>query len=141
MEVSDDHLEEIKQMIADGHSIDKIADTIGFTHRSVARCIRRKGIDFKSKYPMSEEKLKKMQEQSGIYRQKSMQTICWDCKNAYGGCSWSEYKVQQPVEGWKATPKLLDGNGQRIQPIQSYIVHECPLFEKDDTYYKPKKRK
>ena len=64
-------------------------------------------------------------------RTSTTDTICWDCKRATGFCSWSEKFI--PVEGWKATPtkvKIVNRqNGENIF-TDSFIVHECPLFER-----------
>lgn len=49
--------------------------------------------------------------------------LCWNCKNACGGCSWS--KCFKPVEGWGATPTTIDDNEGNIR---SYRVHSCPEF-------------
>lgn len=49
-------------------------------------------------------------------------TLCWDCRNACGGCSWSQYFV--PVKGWKAVPTYN-------KVSNSYIVTECPEFIRD----------
>ena len=54
------------------------------------------------------------------------QTICWDCKKAIGGCSWSE--TLTPVEGWTAIQNDKDNT-------ESYKVIMCPLFERDAYYY------
>lgn len=63
-------------------------------------------------------------------RDRSKQTICWDCKNAVPdprkgiGCSWS--RRLKPVTGWTATEtelKLYDDI-----TIKSYIVHKCPHY-------------
>jgi hypothetical protein len=52
-------------------------------------------------------------------------TLCWDCKNATGGCSWSSSFV--PVEGWDATKTIV----KVVQKEEeSYIVRKCPLFER-----------
>lgn len=57
-------------------------------------------------------------------------TICWSCANAFGGCSWS--KAFKPVENWTATRK--DVKTTKDGYVESYIVHDCPLYEgeKDD---------
>lgn len=55
---------------------------------------------------------------------KPKNTICWECRKATGGCSWSEYKVNRPVAGWAVMPTNING-------IESYIVLECPEFERD----------
>lgn len=53
-------------------------------------------------------------------------TLCWDCANCYGGCSWSrEFK---PVKGWTAIKTKIPTNG-RI--INSFNVRKCPEFVKD----------
>lgn len=52
------------------------------------------------------------------------QTLCWYCKNACGGCSWS--KSFKPVKGWTATYRPVN-IFKRL--ADSYFVHECPEFE------------
>ena len=49
-------------------------------------------------------------------------TICWDCKNACGGggCSWTEPKLQKPVDGWVAE-----------ETANGYRVIACPLFKRE----------
>lgn len=54
-------------------------------------------------------------------------TICWDCKKAIGGCSWSNYFI--PVKGWTAKPTTKTGG------IASYLVIDCPSFERDSIGY------
>jgi len=49
-------------------------------------------------------------------------TICWECANATGGCSWSKRLI--PVKGWKAIPTTK-------QTTNSYAVYECPKFKRD----------
>lgn len=46
-------------------------------------------------------------------------SLCWHCsKSTHGGCSWSsEFR---PVDGWTAVHDITR---------QSYLIHECPLFE------------
>ena len=51
------------------------------------------------------------------------QTICWDCKNATGGCSWSNHHEHKPVEGWEAIPTTM-GNG-----VHSFAVLKCPKYQ------------
>lgn len=59
-------------------------------------------------------------------------TICWDCQNAYGGCSWS--KSFRPVDGWNATRRdvLVSGDKAYAHKEESYIVHSCPEFQQDE---------
>ena len=57
-------------------------------------------------------------------------TLCWDCANACGGCSWSDHFDHTPVPGWTAEPAKI-----RMQKSyeDSYIVIECPEFKRDAT--------
>ena len=53
-------------------------------------------------------------------------TLCWDCANATGKCSWSS--DLKPVKGWTAVPtkKYVYGGY-----MESYLVSECPQFKRD----------
>lgn len=63
------------------------------------------------------------------------ESICFDCKRACGGCSWSEVnpdtgKVRfEPVPGWTAENTFQKVNKKYIS---TYRVKACPLFERDD---------
>lgn len=60
--------------------------------------------------------------------------ICFDCKNACGGCSWTEVDQSkkekpirfQPVDGWTATPIINGGE------ITGYHITACPEFVPDE---------
>ena len=57
-------------------------------------------------------------------------TLCWECrKAATKECSWA--RAFEPVEGWEAVrvPERCHSNGQRVEG--SYIVKQCPEFERD----------
>lgn len=54
-------------------------------------------------------------------------SICWDCANACGRCSWSHNFT--PVKGWIVTPTKFNIHENKM--INSYIVHKCPLFKKE----------
>lgn len=58
-------------------------------------------------------------------------SLCWDCANATGGCSWSQ--SFEPVEGWKA-----EREENKLGIGESYRVEECPLFKRDDPKVKKK---
>ncbi len=51
-------------------------------------------------------------------------TLCWACKNAYGGCSWADELI--PVRGWKAKPTTIGAASRGDSG--SYIVMKCPHF-------------
>lgn len=56
--------------------------------------------------------------------------ICFDCKKAVGGCSWS--KKFEPVEGWVAEPTFIKQYGRQesaLNVTQSYRIISCPQFE------------
>ena len=53
-------------------------------------------------------------------------TICWDCEKCGGGCSWSHDLI--PVNGWEVDEDYILED--------SYIVKECPLFEKRNSKIK-----
>ena len=50
-------------------------------------------------------------------------TLCWGCQNTSRfKCSWFDPDNQQPVPGWVAEPKYVNGVGE------TYHVIECPNF-------------
>lgn len=55
------------------------------------------------------------------------QTICWDCSKACGGCSWSDHFA--PVNGWVAIPRKVYASNDGM--ASSFIVRECPMFDRD----------
>lgn len=52
-------------------------------------------------------------------------SLCWDCANATGFCDWSRSNL--PIEGWTAVKTGLNSSLKD----GSYIVVECPEFERD----------
>lgn len=60
------------------------------------------------------------------------ETLCWNCKNSLGSCSWSD--ELKPVEGWDATPSRFavgfntDGS-PRI--MKTFCVQSCPYYIED----------
>lgn len=70
-------------------------------------------------------------------------SICFDCQNACGGCSWSGLDPVthmprfEPVPGWTATPTCLKVSwachGRTYNKrIESYCITACPEFVPDD---------
>ena len=53
-------------------------------------------------------------------------SLCLDCKNCVGLCSWSHHL--QPVEGWEAEETTVRSNGTFNK---GYRVISCPEFEKE----------
>lgn len=56
-------------------------------------------------------------------------SLCNYCTNSCGRCSWSKNLI--PVEGWKAD-KVDYSTGTYGLSGVSYMVHECPQFNKID---------
>lgn len=58
-------------------------------------------------------------------------TICCKCKWSAGKdkkCPWAA--KFEPVPGWEATPTKVRADVKSVhKTIDSFIVHECPLFE------------
>lgn len=55
-------------------------------------------------------------------------SICENCQNAVGGCSWS--KSFEPVDGWVALE--LDADVQvSSDPVKTYKIYFCPEFVLD----------
>ena len=58
-----------------------------------------------------------------------LDTLCWDCKNSTNnGCEWS--RSLKPVEGWNAVPSAILVGGANDKYTDSYLVLECPKFER-----------
>lgn len=65
-------------------------------------------------------------------------TLCWTCKNAYGGCSWTEVEEKkhgrpiryEPVKGWVAIQT-------KNECFESFCVLSCPEYEPDDRREEP----
>ncbi len=53
-------------------------------------------------------------------------SLCLDCKNAVGNCSWSANFV--PVKGWKAEPSCYKDNEL---VVRTYKILQCPLYQPD----------
>ena len=52
-------------------------------------------------------------------------SICMECINGGGLCSWSSRC--EPVPGWTAEPKKLRANGRKHME-DSYTVTACPSY-------------
>lgn len=79
------------------------------------------------KYKCSRRSIRRVLLDFGLVKDRpgnSDRSICWECKNALLGCSWS--KRFEPVTGWKAT-RFNNDNGEI-----SYVVQKCPEFIPDD---------
>ena len=51
--------------------------------------------------------------------------LCWTCKNACGGCSWSSKLI--PIKGWSAIPDVIkDDSGD----IHTFKILKCPQYIK-----------
>ena len=61
------------------------------------------------------------------------QTLCWDCANATGGCSWADHNEHKQVPGWEAieTTIRIHNPSCDAEATKSYIVLSCPEFIRD----------
>ena len=63
-------------------------------------------------------------------------TLCWQCGNACGNCSWSDGSFT-PVDGWTAIPTIIHTpHGKR--DLESFIIERCPRYIEDFRKYKGK---
>lgn len=62
-------------------------------------------------------------------KRRGNETLCWTCKNACAGCSWS--RSFTPVEGWEAKKIKIRGNLYTGEMLDSYIVKACPEYVPD----------
>lgn len=60
-----------------------------------------------------------LEEQRKKRQKRRILSLCWDCQNACGGCSWS--RCFEPVAGWEAKPSE-----------DSFFVINCPQFIPDE---------
>ena len=65
------------------------------------------------------------------------QTLCWDCANATGGCSWADRYDHTPVKGWTAIQTTLrcHSPSSHAETTNSFIVIDCPEFIRDAEGY------
>lgn len=61
------------------------------------------------------------------------QTLCWDCANATGSCSWSDHFDHKPVDGWEAIETTIKVHNPSCDADlnRSYVVISCPEFIRD----------
>ena len=64
---------------------------------------------------------------SNQYMKRARPTVCWDCANACGGCSWSA--KLEPVPGWQAEETQV--SIQKGGILDSMRVTGCPQFRRD----------
>ncbi len=62
-------------------------------------------------------------------KRRGNETLCWTCKNACAGCSWS--RSFTPVGGWEAKKIKIRGNLYTGEMLDSYIVKACPEYVPD----------
>lgn len=55
--------------------------------------------------------------------------LCWTCKNACGGCSWSSRF--EPVPGWTAVAVAMRYKDKNIRDMETYSITACPEYAED----------
>lgn len=76
------------------------------------------------------EQVKEQNEKYNYNYVRVKHTLCWDCANATGSCTWS--RLLEPVEGWTAIK--VKGKPYKLNPeinTDTYIVQACPEFIRD----------
>lgn len=82
-------------------------------------------------------KLPNNYDQGRDIQRSSSATLCWQCRKACGGCSWTSWDFKrerprfEPVEGWEAVPRMLYAADKARGGVQSYEVRHCPEFKPD----------
>ena len=79
------------------------------------------GKKFPTRFPTQKYCTKKCRMEARIEKNEEKGQICWKCKNACGGCSWSQ--GFQPVKGWIAEPYYIKEDNQ-----YSYDIKYCPEY-------------
>ena len=66
-----------------------------------------------------------------------MDTLCWFCDKACGGCRWSRKDEQKPVEGWDAVRRdvPMTDNGGGVHWAESYVVLDCPAYRPEPQWW------
>lgn len=80
-------------------------------------------------YSLEREYRQRQIEKKRKYTEHSNSTLCWKCKNATGGCSWSQDFT--PVEGWDAKRTRIRLE-KGTKHTESFIVKKCPEFLPDE---------
>lgn len=66
----------------------------------------------------------------------SGETLCWSCRRAYSGCSWSARGV--PVKGWTAEPQYIANSDYGTKNVvKSYFVERCPEYIAEERWNAP----
>ena len=56
--------------------------------------------------------------------------LCWDCKRACGGCSWSRNFT--PIAGWDAEETTICVQNRSEGRISSFYIRDCPQFIREE---------
>lgn len=103
------------------HTIPEWSKLLGIPAKTI-RCRLRRGKSIREALRPSTKK-KRVQ----VEPAEGQGTLCWDCQNYGGKCSWSSRL--QPVEGWEAERHYKPSvGGDGI----TYKVLACPLFLRDE---------
>ena len=71
---------------------------------------------------------------AGSNKFKKKEQLCWECKNACGGCDWSRKLL--PVKGGEAEETTVGmtvyEEGRKIyKQVKSFKIKSCPKFIKE----------
>ena len=116
MAVSEELRKAAKAMLEEGYSLNAISAELGVASSTIG--------EIRDSYGMTCRKANREKNPECL----RMTNICIDCKNALGGCPWSEWDTEKnrvrfgEVEGW--TLEHYESNGEKHTRIVA-----CPLFE------------
>ena len=109
-------LEEMVQMYKDGAKYDDIKAAFGLKNKSlIGYILKSNGV------ALDRLNTKPKKEKKEIFQR--VDTLCWECANALGNCSWSQSFT--PVEGWTAKEIVRE---RKDDIKHSYCVVACPEF-------------
>ena len=118
---SDEQIAEIVRMYKDGMSQVKIAKAFGVKrHKTIYEILKKENVVFRA-YVQKNDTKKDLLDK--FVRGEQFDQLCWYCKNATGGCSWTNGTFT-PVPGWDAKYIV------RTCASATYSIKDCPLFEK-----------
>lgn len=110
-----EEIDNIVQMYKDGKKLADIQRKYGISNHQTVRDILEKHTNYKRRLYRTPKPKQK------FVRGEQPEQLCWHCKNATGGCSWS--KSFTPVAGWDA--EFIE----RAFSMETYQIKDCPLFE------------
>lgn len=110
-----------------GAKIADIAKAVNRSNNTIELLLRKNNINRRKAKTSDSDGFKQIKVEEKSITLKD--TLCWTCTApGTGRCSWDDSKGNVPVEGWVAEKQVI--NMQSIGLVDTYLVIECPLYEK-----------